>query len=417
MVNRSLLTFVGVFFSFTAAASSPKKPTASILDLPIGGSGTEYRPYSADLMSDASKDPLQKLLAIGTRNLDWLDFINSQRDPEHLLELSTPSTTRAYPIEAPAIYSRTIILNEWEQLVGELPELIHDVLIDSAAFTADLGMTDEEFLQHVRLVDRIYQTTSRWLLMEPSLDYYKTLAAKDLRAYYFLKKEPDLLQKLAAWSILDEPTRSRLSGWLRAQCQKRSSAQTCKNELQQTIDGTGSAQDFYTRYEPTNRSEWEGYFKIGAYRDDITWSSAQPEIMSIPFRNPNRDDVLDWLKTNIEDEFHQGLWQLKLNFKTSNDPTMTHVVFQPGATPHVNGIGGNIITMDANRNIKEYLARWTIRHEYGHVLGLRDCYLEFYDSSLEAMVNYQLDITNLMCSRRGHFLDTHFEELKKAYYR
>ena len=44
--------------------------------------------------------------------------------------------------------------------------------------------------------------------------------------------------------------------------------------------------------------------------------------------------------------------------------------------------------------------QWTIRHEFGHVLGFPNCYLEFYDNDTATMVSYQLDVTNLMCSRR-----------------
>ena len=48
-------------------------------------------------------------------------------------------------------------------------------------------------------------------------------------------------------------------------------------------------------------------------------------------------------------------------------------------TPHVNRLGGNVIVMDAAASIEVYAIRWAIRHEYGHVLGLPDCYFEFYD--------------------------------------
>ena len=95
---------------------------------------------------------------------------------------------------------------------------------------------------------------------------------------------------------------------------------------------------------------------------------------------------------------------------------MTHVVFQAGATPHVNGIAGSEITMDGNRNMAEYSSRWTIRHEYGHVLGFPDCYVEFFDVGAGVMVNYQLDITNLMCSRKGKLQERHYLELRNAYF-
>jgi hypothetical protein len=50
-----------------------------------------------------------------------------------------------------------------------------------------------------------------------------------------------------------------------------------------------------------------------------------------------------------------------------------------------------------------------------HVIGLPDCYHEFYDTNLEAYVNYQLDISDLMCSRAGNIKERIYTELKKVY--
>jgi hypothetical protein len=71
--------------------------------------------------------------------------------------------------------------------------------------------------------------------------------------------------------------------------------------------------------------------------------------------------------------------------------------------------------MDSNQPIEEYESQWTIRHEFGHVLGLPDCYHEFYDVNARAYVNYQLDITDLMCSRAGNMNERIYKELKEAY--
>jgi len=105
-------------------------------------------------------------------------------------------------------------------------------------------------------------------------------------------------------------------------------------------------------------------------------------------------------------------WQLRLDFVKVQGPRTPFVVFEPGITPHVSFPG---IYMDSNAPLTEYDVQWTIRHEFGHVLGLPDCYMEFYDTDIEAMVSYQLDVTNLMCSRRGHIQQTHYDELKRIY--
>ena len=80
-----------------------------------------------------------------------------------------------------------------------------------------------------------------------------------------------------------------------------------------------------------------------------------------------------------------------------------------------NRVGGSEITMDANAPLTEWDVMWTIRHEFGHVLGFTDCYAEFYDSDIGAIVNYQMDISDLMCSRKGTIKQRHFDQMKAAY--
>ena len=91
------------------------------------------------------------------------------------------------------------------------------------------------------------------------------------------------------------------------------------------------------------------------------------------------------------------------------------LVFEDGAVPHVNQVGGNTITLDANTPTDEYSVQWTLRHEFGHLLGFKDCYLEFYDHVEKQFVNYQLDLTDIMCSEAGNFTAHHSSELRRVY--
>ncbi|MCX6124779.1 MAG: hypothetical protein NTV34_08525, partial [Proteobacteria bacterium] len=158
----------------------------------------------------------------------------------------------------------------------------------------------------------------------------------------------------------------------------------------------------------------DSFFEMDNPRRDVTWADSE---MSIPFKSPGNLTIQNWLTLNIQDEWKIKGWQLKLAFTDSpaGNPSTTRVEFVAGTTPHVNGIGGSVITMDANLPLEEYNSRWTIRHEYGHVLGFPDCYAEFYDEDLGQMISYQLDVSNLMCSRRGHLQYQHYERLKATY--
>ncbi len=135
--------------------------------------------------------------------------------------------------------------------------------------------------------------------------------------------------------------------------------------------------------------------------------------MNVVFNTPSLPKFIPYLKNNIEDEFRWENWGMKMTF--GNYSSGPRLVFETGVVPHVNGLGGDTITMDSNQPIEEYESQWTIRHEFGHVLGLPDCYHEFYDTDLKAYVNYQLDITDLMCSRAGNIKERIYLELKKAY--
>ena len=72
---------------------------------------------------------------------------------------------------------------------------------------------------------------------------------------------------------------------------------------------------------------------------------------------------------------------------------------------------------DANTPLEEYEVQWTIRHEFGHILRLPDYYVEFYDTHEDIAINYQLDTTDLMCSRAGDFNERIYTELKRVYFR
>ena len=384
--------------------------------------GPEYRHLldhaGFNLLDDSeTNDPLRVILAIGKRNLDWLSFINATRDGQSKLELSTPATQQGIPITNPRVSNRTIIADGWNGLKSRLSSVVSDVLFNNQPLTTDLGVSDDEFLYEVRQVDYYYQMASRWLLQEPWLDQYAQESTYDVRGYYFLQREPELESKLSRFENLHPAKQAELKTWLIQECINATQTKaSCKTDLEQAIQST-RVLEYHRQHVGPAQELWNAFFRIDAFRSDVSWLADQPNIMTIPFRDPHAPAVMDWLRENIQDEFKWHDWALNLRFQPDGDDSVTHIVFKDGATPHVNELAGSEITMDGNRNIDEYSSRWTIRHEYGHVLGLPDCYIEFYDTEKAVMINYQLDITNLMCSRRGKLQQIHIDELKRVYFR
>jgi hypothetical protein len=174
---------------------------------------------------------------------------------------------------------------------------------------------------------------------------------------------------------------------------------------------------YYQRLLPRAESLYRSFFTIPRYgqRRDLRWTTNKKghPMIEAPFLDPGKANVRDFLQVNIEDEWRFGDWSLKLAFVPRGNHA--YIRFVPGATANVNGLGGNRITMDANQPLSEYDAQWTIRHEYGHVIGLPDCYVEFYQEEKGTIINYQIDTDNLMCSRRGHIQESHVSELLRVY--
>src|SRR4051812_38604127 len=57
----------------------------------------------------SSTDEISQIIAVGTRNLDWLVHINSMRKDK--LSFTTRETRNSYPIDAPSIYNEKIVVD------------------------------------------------------------------------------------------------------------------------------------------------------------------------------------------------------------------------------------------------------------------------------------------------------------------
>lgn len=362
------------------------------------------------------KHILDPVMEMGKRSLQWLEYINEHREPEEKISFSSVATQPAYPIDQPRISNPDLILKEFNEIKASLPEWYSEILFDGGEFTEDPPVSDEEYKELGIKIDFNYKRASRWLLQEPNLDQYAARRRDDVRGYYYANLDTHLSEELKKWETLELSVKNRISGWLIGMCRNANQTEAnCKTELAKTIDKDKTPVAFNTKYFPFGKRRWDGYFELSVKRPDVEWGPNKPDLMILPFQEPPSLPlgVKDFLVNNIQDEWKWGTWKLELFFTTSkNHPK---IEFESGATPHVNGLGGSIITMDANQPLTEYDAQWTIRHEFGHVIGFPDCYVEFYDTDAKQMISYQLDITNLMCSRRGKLQAKHLEQLKKMY--
>lgn len=401
---------------------------AEVPHLELELTGFDYRaifakPENKNLMMEymsrrlTDDDDLNPVIDAGKKFLDWVILINQNRPASQQISLSSAATEPAYPITKPGKSNPKIILTLFSQFKSWAPAWLKAVVFENKEMSTTLPTSQAEFAEWGRKLVFIYQKASRWILQEPYLFQYGSRKSEDLRGYYFLTQDAQIETKLKNYYSLTAAQKSEIAGWLVNLCAGTNGESSCQSDLNSITSSNGDVASFFHQYVSGAKERWDHYFRLGAQRSDIDWTSNDANNMKVPFQTPDRADLKELLAVNIEDEWKWQDWHLKLAFQDGSGFGTPHLVLEAGATPHVDGVGGNTITMDGNAPTTEYDVRWTIRHEFGHVLGFEDCYIEFYDENEKAMINYQLDITNLMCSRQGKLKQSHYDELKANYYK
>lgn len=372
----------------------------------------EYAKILSSQPKSMKADPeVEAAIKLGMRLSAWIAKVNTGRTPTTAIRLTSKETRRGIPIDKPNVYNPAIIKKTQEEVLANMPKSMRDVILGNGDVPGTIDLDDKTFIEHARLLDRNYQSAARYKSLDAYRAGYVSRAASDVRGYYWLTTNKITATELRDTSLISvdqvKPIRDALMGL----CKNNSSWGHCDVEVD-TAWKNNSLADLYNRYYPGSKKLWDSFFNIPNYaaRSDFKWSG---NTLQVVFQTPELPKFIPYLQDNIEDEYRWNGWGLKMTFgKYSSGP---HLEFQTGVVPHVNGLGGDTIIMDSNQPIEEYESQWTIRHEFGHVLGLPDCYHEFYDTQLQAYVNYQLDITDLMCSRAGNMKERIYLELKRAY--
>lgn len=398
-----------------APMARAEKPPHFDLDM----TGPEYAVAleHANRLGNGERDAeADTILAAGNRLYQWIRTVNATRPPESQLSLSEPGTLVGIPIAAPQALNLDRVKVEFQRLADSLPDEMRNVLVAGANAPAVLDIADPAFVYFGRQVERFYSQVARWQLLMPHLDWYKKRKKDDVRGYYHLYRTSDLERKLRGFATLSADDQKQLETWLLGLCGNSGAAESSCRDRFHRDHLANNLVGFYTTMRPHGEATWNTFWKTQNPRPDATWSPSRPNVLSAAFTTPVDGKVTAFLRANIEDEWKWGSWGLKLDFR-SGGFGHPYIVFQAGATPHVNELGGAIITLDQNQPLEEYSVRWTIRHEFGHVLGLPDCYVEFWEESEKAFVNYQLDTSDLMCSRAGRMNQRLYDELRQAYFR
>ncbi len=393
--------------------------------LPLEMSSSEYQQLLrqhwfkfGDGMMKANGPEVQAAIDGGEIFSKWLKTINAKRPLNDQIRLSEGTGPGGgIPIAKPSKYGPKTISKKLREIQNEMPKAMLRIIYGGLNMTDAIppSISKEDFIKHGRTANGLYQSAVRWSTsIEPRLDYYKRNKRRDIRGFYHLKKIEDLDATLNDYFILGPEKQKEFKKHLIGLCMNsKNSLSTCESQFKRAAQ-SAKVREFKNKFWRAGQATWNSFYQISKPRTDVTWSPSSPNIMRAPFKDPKNTKIANWLKENIEDEFKTDTWNFELDFENGS-PEMAYLKFETGVTPHVTK--GNIIVMDTNSPIEEYSVKWTIRHEYGHILRMPDCYVEFYDETEEVVVNYQLDVTDLMCSRAGDMNDRIYKELKRVYYK
>lgn len=199
MIKKSFVYSIFTFwtYSFYASASTVNQSPKLFPDL----NGNEYRQLLktqnelVPTLLTVGENKIEIILKIGQRNLEWLDKINSMRNEK--IRFSTPENRRTYPVDAPSIYNETIVINNYEALLKELPSVMADILLGKAPYTNDIPVEKEVYVHYALLVDYVYQSAARWKMMKPYIYQLSATRANDIRGYYALSRMENRDNKLS----------------------------------------------------------------------------------------------------------------------------------------------------------------------------------------------------------------------------
>ena len=389
-----LLSFISASSSFASLKHIPDGEAPSWrYHLPI--------PLAEQIDDGSFVEPWEQLLRVGPRNLEWLKLLNANASPENKIDLYPPGSSKGIPIEEPLKYNVQILNERWSVLQNEMPPVLKDIILGTGPLPKALPVDVEVYRTWAKKTDSAYSLGLRWRMMQPYIGYLRQNKVNDFRGLHYIKKaEQD-------GSVIPVP---QLKIWVRDVCANaKQSLSPCDRELAQ-VSNRVQLMQIFAKDRMQSQTGYDDVFAVQVTRSDV--QVVAPLSLQMPFQTHANPIINDFVKSNIEDEFKWLGGFLKINITPNGT---ANVVFMPAVTPHVDSLGGDNIVMSSEVPLDSWDTMYTMRHEFGHVLGFPDCYMEFYDDTESAFINYQFDVKNLMCSRAGRFNAVNEAALKKAY--
>lgn len=314
--------------------------------------------------------------------------------------------------DKPKTYSPKIILSELDYIKKEMPKELLNIYQRKIKFPEG-RVFDPKVLEYWgRKINGGSDKARRWQQkMLPNLAAWSKESIKDVRGYMFFKDMNDVQIKLDNFSSQEYSFQEKSKVSLINICMNNNQNRAdCEQEV---IDSIHSQKVYplFANYITKAKEIYDNYFKL---RVENPEGHFVDNIFNLTMTRPKDDAFAFLFKSIIERNWTvegKPIRKLALNYTYYPKPDPTSVEVRTNEISHVE----NFRKMIIDTTLDEFTLGKTLTHEFGHVLGFIDCYVEFYDEVKAEAVYYEIDSQNIMCSLNGQVTEQHYEALLKNY--
>ena len=418
-----VLAFLAAVTSAQAALVSPDSDRGTFgIDMHFLLKPSEFQTFA----QTPGATELRGIINMGARLLEWVDVLQKELpvDEREQIWRRIDRVGHEPTPDHPMYYNERIILENFNNVIATTPEAILEVLRARTALPTSppTGFDLKTLVDHLRPIHASYSRTSRWLVLY-EWRYSLKKNNRDFRGVLkVIEAEARLTEMSGKWAQLSEAERTDFVNTLSLACPMTSgtSESSCRSKGAPLItapDKGGQAQTWLAEITAKSKRELGSRFGVRSthYGVGTSTNGGYHEIQMPTYGI--EADVFSWIQERVDEAWaFKNSVGVKLFSVATPSRGAVKVRWEKGALPNVNGIAGDVITMDSNTPKWLDHTQTVMRHEMGHVLGFTDCYTEFWDESLGAFTYYSLDPSDAMCALSGEYLERHRDALLKGYF-